>query len=169
MSMKKVFEQDSYHIYNYKPTIFKPLYNSLEKITIRRKIRLMIALYYGYSVYYLKKDNNYIGYCLVQSGKDHRYTFSSSDDIIVGPYFISENYRGRKYSAKLLNYILKDSQEDYKFAYDYINKKNIPSIKVTESVGFKLFSEAVVSKYRRAIILTNKDKGNYLIYKYENY
>lgn len=167
MKLKKVYEKNSYEYYKYSPTLIKPFYVNLEKLTFKRRIRLIMAFFSGYSVYYLAHNGKYIGYCLVQSGKDIRYKFATDRDIIVGPYYIHEEYRGKKLSIDLLNYILKDSDLKFQYAYNYISKNNIPSIKASESVGFKYMSDAKISKYLRKIKLYKFD-GTYKIYKYDN-
>lgn len=166
MEIKKVYEKGLYEYYKYIPSFFKPFYIKLEKLTLRRRVRLLIAFFVGYSVYYLVKDDKYIGYCLVQSGKDVRYKFATEDDIIVGPYYIVEDYRGKKLSIELLNYVLRYSGIKYNNAYDYIGKDNIASIRASEAVGFKYMSDANLTSILRRIILCKEGSGEYLIFKH---
>lgn len=167
MRLKKVSDKGSYEIYQYSPTLFKPFYVELEKVSLRRRIRFMIAFFVGYSVFYLVKDGRYAGYCLVQSGKDSRYKFATENDIIVGPYYISEQYRGQKLSIELLKFILNDSDLNYNNAYDYIDKENLPSLKASKAVGFKHMTDANVTKYTRRLKIC-KNKGQYAILVYKN-
>lgn len=166
MRIEKVFEKNLYEYYKYSPTLLKPFYVNLEKLTFKRRIRLIFAFFAGYSVYYLVKSGKYIGYCLVQSGKDRRYKFATEKDIIVGPYYINEEYRGKKLSIELLNYILKHSGLEFECAYDYISKDNLPSIKASEAVGFKYMSDAIITKFTRNIKLC-ENKGQYEILMYQ--
>ncbi|QKY70307.1 hypothetical protein [Lentibacillus sp. CBA3610] len=164
--MQKVFEQGDISFYEYTPTIFKPFYVNLEPLTLKRRLRLLMAYFSGFKVFYLKYQGEYAGYCLVQSGRDNRYKFASKKDIMVGPYFICEGYRGKKLSVTLLEFILKRSNLEFANAYDYIQKDNIPSIKASEAVGFKYFSDANLSRYVRSIILCDSGQGDFVIYKY---
>ncbi len=127
-----------------------------------------MAYFTGYSVYYLSKNGTWIGYCLVQSGKDMRYKFATDKDIIVGPYYISKEYRGRKLSIELLNYVLKHSGLQYVNAFDYIAKDNIPSIKASLDGGFKYMSDAKISKYTRMLRPCDDCEGDYMVLKFEN-
>lgn len=163
--MKKVFEEAEVTYFEYKPSIFKPFYVNLERLSLRRRIRFLLGYFSGYSVYYMVKDDDYIGYCVIQNGRDRRYKFATEEDIIVGPYFIREEYRGRKLSIALLKYILNDTGIQFRYAYDYIRRDNEPSIKASEAVGFKYMSDADVSKFLRTINLCDLGKGKYLIYK----
>ncbi|MFC7319289.1 GNAT family N-acetyltransferase [Halobacillus campisalis] len=164
--MKLLTEKEGLSFYLYKPTILKPFFKQLEPITLKRRIRLLLAYFTGYTVYYIGENNNLIGYCLVQNGKDNRYKFASEKDVIVGPYFIHEEYRGRKLSKILLEFILKQPELTFRYAYDYIHKDNIPSIKATEAVGFHYLSHAHISKFLRTIKLCEKGEGDYVVYKY---
>lgn len=167
--MIKVHQENELSFYRYKPSIFKPFYKNLETLSLRRRVRLLLAYFYGYEVYYIKLGDDYAGYCLVQNGRDRRYNmFATEKDIIVGPYFISENHRGKRLSIILLEYVLKKSRLDFKNAYDYIHKDNIPSIRASESVGFEYYSDANISTLLRSIELAKRDEGEYIVFKYTN-
>lgn len=166
--MKKVYEENQMALYEYKPTMFKPFYKNLEPLTLRRRVRLFLAYFSGFKVYYLKYKNDYVGYCLVQSGKDSRYKFADEKDIIVGPYFIHEDYRGRKLSILLLEFILYKIGLNFRYAFDYIHKDNIPSIKASKAVGFQYYSDANVSKFFRRITLCSDSHGEYYVFQYMN-
>src|SRR5690625_7967864 len=99
--MKKIYEEENFSLYEFKPSILKPFKINLEPLTLRRRIRVIKAYFTGFKVYYLKENGIYIGYRLVQNGKDNRYKFSASKDIIVGRYFLGENHRGQRLSVRL--------------------------------------------------------------------
>lgn len=166
--MKQVHKEGSLEFYEYTPSPLKPFHINLEPLTFKRRVRLFFAYFSGFKVIYLKENNDFVGYCLVQSGKDRRYQFATENDIMVGPYFIHEDYRGRKLSITLLEYVLKKSNLQYENAYDYIQRDNIPSIKASEAVGFKYYSDANLSQYLRSLSLCPPNKGDYLILRYVN-
>lgn len=164
--MKKVCKFDNLVLYEYTPTVLRPFFINMEPLSLKRRVRMLQAYFSGYKVYYLRQNDDYIAYCLVQSGRDNRYKFADENDIMVGPYFVSEKYRGQKLSITILNLILKHTDFKFQNAYDYIHEDNVPSIKASEAVGFQLLSRATLSKYTRAIKLTQN--GDYLIFKYES-
>ena len=43
MRIEKVFEKNLYEYYKYSPTLLKPFYVNLEKLTFKRRIRLIFA------------------------------------------------------------------------------------------------------------------------------
>jgi RimJ/RimL family protein N-acetyltransferase len=163
LEKKAIIEGLTYYVY--KPSITKPFYINMESLSLRRRIRLLMAYFAGYEVYYVAIGKEFIGYCLVQSGSDRRYTFATKEDIIVGPYFIREDYRGKKLSISLLKYVLYTAETNFKNAYDYIHKDNIPSIKASKAVGFKYMSGAKISKLTRQISLCDSNTGEYLIFR----
>lgn len=163
--MKKIYSKDGFTFYEYKPSITKPFFIDMEPLTFKRRIRMLFAYFSKYRVYYLRENDEYVGYCLVQNGRDRRYKFATGNDIMVGPYFIHENHRGRKLSIFLLDNILNHIDLKYENAYDYIHKDNIPSIKASEAVGFKYYSDANLSKYLRSLHLCESGKGDYIILK----
>lgn len=164
-SMEKRASIDGLTYYEYKPSIIRPFYINMEPISLRRRVRLLMAYFVGFKVYYIAEGQEYIGYCLVQSGSDRRYTFATNEDIIVGPYFIREDCRGKKMSISLLKYVLDTAETNFKNAYDYIHKDNMPSIKASKAVGFKYMSGAKISKLTRQISLCDSNTGEYLIFR----
>lgn len=166
--MRKVDELEGYSIYKYKPSVFKPFYIHLEPLTLMRRIRFFFVYFTGYVVYYLEKNGEMIGYCVVQSGKDKRYKFANKNDILTGPALIKEEYRGISLYPMLLEYILTQSDLNYKNAYSYKQKSNLASIKVSERLGYSFFSDAKVTRFLRRIKLSKKGVGDFIIYKYKN-
>ena len=150
---------DGLTYYEYKPSIIKPFYINMEPITLKRRIRLLIAYFTGYTVFYIAEKGEIVGYCLVQNGNDRRYPFATRDDIVVGPYFIKKEYRGKKLSISLLKYVLHGSGINFKYAYDYIHKNNFPSIRASQAVGFKYMCNACISKFTRQVTISENTGG----------
>ena len=132
-----VYSDQDYQIEKIEPTLFKPFPIPLEKYSFMRRIRFLIEYFYGYSLYYLKNEKEYIGFCVISKGVNKRYWFANEKDIIVGPYFIDENYRGKKLSELLIRETLKYLNGSFDKAYDYIKTDNYPSLHASEKVGFK--------------------------------
>ncbi|TWH79373.1 hypothetical protein [Sedimentibacter saalensis] len=166
--MKKIYEYNGFSFHEYNPTIFRPFYVNLEPISMRKRLRFLLAYFAGYKVYYMAKDDEYIGYCVVENGRDIRYKFATNKDILVGPYFVKEDYRGRKLSVMLLEVILHNIGLRYNYAWDYIKKTNIPSIKASSKVGLSYFSDATISSITRQLVLLQDNKGDYCIMRYKN-
>ena len=98
MTIKKIYQINDLEWYRYEPSIFHPFYIEMEPTTIMRRIRFLIDYCYGYAVYYLKKGSEWIGYCTITNGKNPRFWFATDSDIVIGPYFIDEQFRGNGYS-----------------------------------------------------------------------
>ncbi len=163
--MKEVYRSKAYTFYEYKPTVLRPFYMELEKLYLKRRLRLAIAYFSGYKVYYVKENERYVGYCVVSQGGASRYWFSNKADIIVGPYYICPEYRGRKLSELMLDVVLNRLNIDYACAYEYIAKNNRPSIKAAKSIGFYRIKEADVTPLLRNIRPRENGTGTYWIFK----
>lgn len=160
--LEKVCEVDGLEIVRYKPTVLKPFYLNMEPMTVMRRIRFLIDLKYGYTVYYLKKGNNFVGCCAITSGKNPRYWFASENDIIIGPYFIEDKYRGKGYCTKLVDAVINRCEKRWKQAYVYILNSNAPSIRTTKKVGGKLLFHVHNTFFRKLI---KSERGEYGVYK----
>ncbi|UJL45815.1 hypothetical protein KFZ58_15735 [Virgibacillus sp. NKC19-16] len=154
--------------YEFIPSLTNLFYKDLEKLTLRKRIRFTLELFSSYKIFYMCEDNEIIGYCLVSRGGGFRFKFTSREDIIVGPYYIIGSSRGQGKSKVLVQDVLNGLNLTYKNAYDYIRKDNIPSIKATENAGFKLLSNAKISKILRRVELCESNNGDFLVYKYVN-
>lgn len=67
--LKVIQEESNYSLYEYVPTIYKPLAISFEKMRIARRLRFWYELLKGgYRVYYLAYNETFVGYCVVTPG-----------------------------------------------------------------------------------------------------
>lgn len=166
--MKKVYEHEGFTYYEYKPTIFKPFYMDMELFSLRERVRFLLSHFVGYKVYYMKEGNEYVGDCVVEKGGSGRYKFADKKDIIVGPIFIKDEFRGRKLSSILTDVILLDLGLKYHYAWNYVDKLNASSLKASPKAGFIYFSDALISGIRRQLILVPGDSGEFLVMRRKN-
>ena len=165
-AFKRVYADGDYSLYEYTPTMLKPLAINYEPMSVVRRVRFALEYIRGkYKVYYLTVKNRVVGHCVVTPG-GRRLKCSEKKDIVIGPYYIADDERGNGYSKTLLNLTLKNCSYDYEYAYDWIEKTNAASIRTTEACGFSKFGELnVVGKTRRLVITSN---GNDYIYRRKN-
>ena len=166
-TMRCVYKIENIELHEYVPTLFSPLYCNFEPMSLVRRIRFLFDYLHkrAYRVYYLKVDNDIVGYCFITPG-GRRLNCSTNEDIVVGPYYIQERYRGKGLSEILINTSLANSAYSYKTAYAWVFKKNIPSIKACEACGFIKYGELnVVGKIRRLVEVPN---GKYIIFMKKN-
>lgn len=159
--MKRILEINGFELFEYTPTRLKPFYIDMEPTTLMRRFRFLIDLHYGYKVYYLKKDGAFLGYCTVTSGKNPRFWFAENDDIIVGPYYVEEKYRGKGYSTMMVDMVIHKCGLSWNNAYLYILNTNKPSIRVVEKLGGTLVFHVHNTFYRK---LVRRESGEYGIY-----
>ncbi len=158
----KAFED--YKIYKYNPSWYNLFGNYYpEKKSIRRIARFMLALPKGYNIYSLIKDNIPVGYCVIQNGESNRYNFTTKNDIVVGPYYITPNNQGKSLGTKMVKCVLEYNKGNYDNAYAYIKKNNIPSIKICKKNGFTIYSNAIVTKFIANVRTTQDTESKFII------
>lgn len=164
--MKRIISNGGISLYEYTPSITRPLYMRFEKMTFSRRIRLLLEFLHNgsYTVYYLAVDDVLVGYCVVAGG-GRRLKTSVPLDIVLGPYYIDTKQRGKGYSKILIRMVLDYRKGTYQFAYDYIDKTNLPSIKASEACGFVKCGELSICGFFRNLELCESG-GSHNIYKY---
>jgi RimJ/RimL family protein N-acetyltransferase len=118
-----------------------PLY----KMTLFNKIRWRKQSEYGYRVYRFLKDGSDIGYCGISDGGIEDYPHAQSGDIIIGPYYISEDNRGHNYAATMIDMILRDHELSHIKAWIHIATDNFASINVAKRLGFDISFSAIMN------------------------
>ncbi len=124
----------------------------------------MIEYFVGYEVYYIRKNNEWAGYCVISNGKNRRYSFSTSDDIIFGRYMICEPFRGQGLSKKMLKTILMGIDLKYKHAYAFVHESNIPSNRALQKIGCKEIKRFFITGFFRR--LSFDSLGDYILYEF---
>ncbi len=162
--MITVWEGNGTRLLKYEPTFMKPLFMDFEPMRLVRRVRLLMELLRPgkYVVYYLEKQRQLVGYCVVTPG-GRRLKCSTKNDIVLGPYYTKESERGKGYGKELIGLVLR--MVDFECAYDWIEKSNLASRKVTEQCGFDAYAELNVSRMlRRLTIVAN---GEDIVYRYK--
>lgn len=160
--LETVYESDGLRVAKYAPTALKPFYVDMEPTTLLRRLRFLIDLHYGYSVYYLMEGEAFLGYCAITSGKNPRFWFAGDGDIIVGPYFVDKGCRGRGLATALVDIVLKHCETDWRRAFVSIKNSNAASIRVTEKLGGRLLFHVRNTRLKR---LVKSESGDYGIYE----
>lgn len=166
--MKLIRDEGHVKLYEYKPTLIKPLAINFEKMRFIRRLRFLYEYMHKghYSVYYLMIDDSFVGHCVITPG-GRRLWLSGKDDIVIGPYFIDESYRGHGYAQVLLALTLKYCPYNYRRAYDWIEESNVASIKTSEACGMRQEGSRlnVVGLTRK---LVEANDGEDIVYVYDN-
>lgn len=161
--VSRVEDGTTIQIYKYKPTLLKPFYINMEPLSLLKRVRFLVDLWYGYSVYYLYINEKLVGYCTTTSGKNNRYWFASGDDIMVGPYYIDESFRGLGYAKKMVGLVINECEKSWKTAYLYIKNSNLASIGVAEYHGASLLFHVHNTRTRKLVKDENGEYGVYAI------
>lgn len=162
-SLRLVVSDREISVYEYCPSVFKLFAIPLEKQSVVRRVRLLLELIRGgYKVYYIAKEGNVVGYCVVTPG-GRRLKCTTRQDVVIGPYYICPEHRGKGLSKILISLLLEHCLEEYDAVYDWIYKDNIPSIRCMEACGFTPIGKLDVVGISRRLIMN--PQGSYFIYR----
>ncbi len=130
--------RDGMKLYSYKPTIFHPLFKEFAPMLENRRLRFFRNYFRPgkYSVYYLEENEELVGMCVVTPGGKGLKLKSTKDDIILGPYYIRPEHRGKGYCKTLLQWVL-DIYPGYNYVYAIISNSNIASQRGARAAGLK--------------------------------
>lgn len=152
-NLKLIRKIGKFDYYEYTPRITRLFYKHNEKMTLVKRIRFMLDYIRGYKVFYIMQNGEMVGYCMVTRGGSYRLKFTDGKDIVLGPAFIAESNRGQGLNGIMCGNILNEFNLNYQYAYTYIRKTNMSSIKSFEKVGFVSLSSARMSKFLKIIQL----------------
>lgn len=167
--MRKAVVENGFTLWEYTPSLFKPLYGNIDPPSFTRRIRFLLE-YFGkgsYKVYYLEVNGNLVGYNVFAPG-GRRLKCSTSKDLVDGPSFILPEHRGHGYVTILKRMVLKHCCAGYEYVYGWISKDNIASIKACIKAGFDVdFGELKVVGKMRKLQQTPKGEGSNVIIRYK--
>jgi RimJ/RimL family protein N-acetyltransferase len=164
--LQTVYLDEEFKLYEYKPRILCLKKYKLQKISALTWLRYVLDFLRkgSYFIYYLEYKNQIIGECMIKPGGG-RFTFSRETDIIIGgPYYIVPEQRGKGFSEILIRMSLDNCKYKWNFAYDYIKKENLASIRVTEKCGFKRIGEMNINKMTHAVKMLESN-GQFAVYQ----
>lgn len=163
-----VAEGDDFSLYEYRPTLLRPLLVHFQPMKFVRRCRYLLEyLHEGqYRVFYLLgPDKTPLAFCVVTPG-GRGLKCSTKKDIVLGPYYVDKAARGNGYAKKIIRMVLDSYPEHYECAYDWILKSNIPSVRASVSCGFLPVSDLNIVGLMRKPVLT--EDGKYSLYRYCN-
>lgn len=157
---------DEFEIWKYTPDLLHPFLFDMEPLTWSHRVRCVFEYFTGYSVYYIKINGEWAGYCVVSGGNNPRYKFSTPEDIIYGRYFIAEKFRGDHLAVKMLEKILNECDLTYKRAYAYLLVTNIASMKTLQRIGAVEIQRFDIRGLLRNKLIPNPE-GEFALYEYK--
>lgn len=163
--LQLVYTDGNKKIYEYSPTSWKPLYKKLDYVFLGRFLRYQYEIAKGgYLVYYLEVDGQIVAQNIIIPGGRRMKCTTNRDVVIGGPYFTLPEMRGKGYIKYLIKNSLLNCSYDWVYAYDYIKKSNIASIRVTEGIGFQKIGEANILGLFHKFKMVERD-GEFNIYR----
>lgn len=165
--MRKILEENGVVLWEYTPTLFKPLFGSMDPPSFIRRMRFMLEYLNkgSYKVYYLEIDGHLVGYNVFAPG-GRRLKCSSPKDMVSGPSFILPEYRGNGYIVKLLKLGITYGCQGCDNVYAWISKSNQASIKAYTKAGFDVnYGDLNIVGKMRKLQQVEKGTGSNIIAK----
>ncbi len=154
----------NFELWFYTPSAFRAFAFKMEKVSWAYRMRMLMEYFIGYRIFYIRRGEDWAGYCIVTDGSNPRYPFSTARDIIFGRYYISSPHRGAGLAAAMLKEVLDHSGLEYEKAYAYIHSGNTASHKTVLKLGAEVCGHFnKVGHFRRIVM---DDKGAYTLYRY---
>lgn len=167
--MRKVVEDGEYVLWEYTPTLFKPLFGNMDQPSFTRRVRFMLEYLMkgSYKVYYLEVNGTLVGYNVFAPG-GRRLKCATRKDLVSGPSYVLPEHRGNGYIGILKRMVFKNCCNGYDYVYAWISKENIASINAYSKVGYDVnYGELKIVGKMRKLIQTPKGKGTNIIVRYK--
>lgn len=100
------------------------------------RARLMLRSFFGYIFYSADQHGRMIAYCFLKRNYLRKYRFMQTRDVIINPYFVSPEFRGKGYGEIILQMSTKDRQAEWHAAWAVVKADNLPSIAALRRTGF---------------------------------
>ena len=163
--MDLIRKTEEFEIWKFQPDLLHAFPFYMERVRLPWRIRCVFEYFVGYNVFYFKAGDQWLGYCVVSSGKNPRYHFATEKDIICGRYFVAEAFRGRGLGAKILEGVLNNCGVAYERAFAYLRVSNIPSVKTMEKIGAVRLKRFNIKGFARK--LYDDPNGEFVLYEYK--
>lgn len=118
------------------------------------KKHLLFRAISGYYLYYYAVKDSVICYCFLKKNYFHKYTFMLKGDLIINPYYVVPEYRGNGIAKQLINQVLLHRPNPSARIWAVVEKKNVPSVKVLQKVGFTFKGSVETCHWRHHISQT---------------
>lgn len=161
--LRVLYQEDNLRLLEYTPTLARPLPYALEPMRLVRWVRFALEFLQkgSFRVYCLEVQGRPAAYCVATPG-GRRLPCAAKSDIVLGPFFVAPELRGRGYGKRILSLTLAHCSYPYQNAYAWVEKKNTASVRALQSCGFRQIGQLnVVGVMRRLQIVPEGDDWIY--------
>lgn len=115
------------------------------------KLRFFYRMLIGYRIYVMRREDTFLAYVMFQKGKIARYPFVKKGMLLMGPYFVNENFRGQGYAGELIDAALMDLK-DYSAVFAWIASSNHASRRALTKAGFEQVGWLNVNGIKKEVV-----------------
>lgn len=126
---------NNYEVFS--PTIFRPFRECFQVLYFKRRVRFIIQSMRNSIIFYLRKDNDIVGYIYLERGGG-RYTWCNKNDWVISPYVVREDLRGQGIGTEMLKDLKTISKRFLSGRiFAIVRNSNTRSVSVMKKAGFK--------------------------------
>ena len=124
-------------MYAFTPTLFCLLPPRIKcHFSMPDRVKLVLRAICGYTVYYQTDGEKMVSYCFLKRNYFCKYAFLKNNDVLINPYYVTPDYRGRGLGGKLIKAAIADRDEAWETVYAVVKEDNLPSIRTFEKLNF---------------------------------
>ena len=162
ISIDNEYRYHGFSFFVYRPRLTRLFLVNYQEMYLKKTVRFILSMIRGSVIIYMKKDDEIVGYCLLEPGEG-RYPDISGNDVVISPYVIKEDQRGKGYGTVLLSAV-KDIIHNEKKIYAMVKKDNIPSVRAMEKAGYSKIAFADIHGFLRRYSFNSSDESKFYVY-----
>lgn len=129
----------------FRPTIISLVPSQFSKeFSLDERLKLVIRAVKGYFLYYVTDGDTLCAYVFLKRNYLQKYAFLSTGELLINPYFVLPEYRGRGLATKMMEAVISDLHSTGNCRiWGVVKADNAPSIAVLNKLKFQAmgFSE----------------------------
>ena len=152
-------------IYLFIPSFFRltPMSGKTIKLNFFKRIRFFQMLQIGYRVYlFCDENDSVLGSATFTNGGLRRYPFANREDLILGPYFVQQKFRGRGLASLFISRILEKHEKPKGSIYAHVWHETKAPLRVLDKLGFKKIDRYTVNLFHK---LVKNEKGSLILFQ----
>lgn len=153
---------NNYAYFVYKPKLFKLFQDCYQPMSFRKYIRFSISALRGSRIIYMEVDGETVGYCLLEPGGG-RYKNLNKSDLVISPYVIREDLRGKGYGTRILKDVVSLVGEK-QIIFAIVKKDNCASLHAMEKAGYIYKTNANIVGLLRKYVFGDDANYEYNVY-----
>ncbi|MBQ9532121.1 MAG: GNAT family N-acetyltransferase [Eubacterium sp.] len=154
---KDLFDEEKIYMFTSSPLCILPKKYS-KSFSFNEKIKLHLRAIRGYYLYFVEYNEKMIAYCFLKKNYLGKYSFMNKNDLLINPYLVIEEHRGKKLGERILRAALNNAPSNTKNVWAVVLSDNTPSIKTLQKLDFVLAGYSNIKRFSHSLTTKRNDK-----------